>query len=60
VAGDVNKLADMVSSVMLHGQMSDSMRSILVSTLSSISDTKRRVKAALYLVGSSSQAQVQH
>ena len=60
VAGDVNKLLDMVSSVMLHGQMSDSMRSTLVSTLSSISDTKRRAKAALYLVGGSSQAQVQH
>jgi uncharacterized protein (DUF1800 family) len=60
VAADVNKLLDMVSGVMLHGQMSDSMRSTLVSTLSSISDTKRRAKAALYLVGSSSQAQVQH
>ncbi len=60
VAGDVNKLLDMVSSVMLHGQMSDSMHSTLVSTLSSISDTKRRAKAALYLVGGSSQAQVQH
>src|SRR5258708_3730541 len=39
-AGDVNKLVDMVSGVMLHGQMSDSMRSTLVTTLSSISDTK--------------------
>jgi uncharacterized protein (DUF1800 family) len=59
-AADVNKLLDMVSSVMLHGKMSDSMRSTLVGTLSSISDTKRRAKAALYLVGGSSQAQVQH
>lgn len=60
VAGDVNKLLDMVAGVMLHGQMSDSMRSTLASTLSSITDNKRRAKAALYLVGSSSQAQVQH
>ncbi|MBI3475006.1 MAG: DUF1800 domain-containing protein [Acidobacteria bacterium] len=60
VAGDVNKLLDLVSSVMLHGQMSDSMRSTLVSTITPITDTKRRAKAALYLVGSSSQAQVQH
>ena len=60
VAGDVNKLVDMVAAVMVHGQMSDNMRSTLVSTLSSIPDTKRRAKAALYLVGSSSQAQVQH
>ena len=59
-AGDVNKLLDLVSSVMLHGQMSDSMRSTLVSTITPITDTKRRAKAALYLVGSSSQAQVQH
>jgi hypothetical protein len=60
VAGDVNKLLDMVSSVMLHGQMSDSVRSTLSSTISSIPDNKRRAKAALYLVGGSSQAQVQH
>lgn len=59
-AGDVNKLLDLVSSVMLHGQMSDSMRSTLVGTITPITDTKRRAKAALYLVGSSSQAQVQH
>jgi hypothetical protein len=59
-AGDVNKLLDLVASVMLHGQMSDSMRSTLVSTITPITDTKRRAKAALYLVGSSSQAQVQH
>jgi hypothetical protein len=59
-ASDVNKLLDMVGAVMLHGQMSDSMRSTLSGTLSAITDTKRRAKAALYLVGSSSQAQVQH
>ncbi len=60
VAKDVNKLLDQVSGVMLHGQMSDSMRTTLVSTLSTISDTKRRTQAALYLVGSSSQFQVEH
>ena len=59
-ASDVNKLIDMVGAVMLHGQVSDGMRSTLSSTLTSITDTKRRAKAALYLVGSSSQAQVQH
>jgi hypothetical protein len=45
---------------MLHGQMSDGMRSTLAGTLSTITDTKRRAKSALYLVGSSSQFQVQH
>jgi uncharacterized protein (DUF1800 family) len=59
-AADVNKLLDQVSGVMLHGQMSDSMRTTLVSTLSTITDTKRRTQAALYLVGSSSQFQVEH
>jgi hypothetical protein len=59
-AADVNKLLDMVNAAMLHGSMSDSMRSTLVSTLSAITDPKRRAKAALYLVGSSSQFQVQH
>jgi hypothetical protein len=60
VAGDVNKLLDMVSANMLHGQMSGSMRSTLFSTLSAISNNTRRAKAALYLVGSSSQFQVEH
>jgi hypothetical protein len=60
VASDVNKLLDMVSAVMLHGQMSDSTRTSLAGTLSSITDNTRRAKAALYLVGGSSQAQVQH
>ena len=60
VAGDVNKLLDMVSLNMLHGQMSDSVRSTLSSTLSAISDNKSRAQTALYLVGSSSQFQVKH
>jgi uncharacterized protein (DUF1800 family) len=60
VATDVNKLLDQVSGVMLHGQMSDSMRGTLVSTLSPITDKKRRTQAAFYLVGSSSQFQVEH
>jgi len=60
VAGDVNQLLDTVSLNLLHGQMSDSMRSTLAGTLSSITDPTRRAKAALYLVGSSSQFQVQH
>jgi uncharacterized protein (DUF1800 family) len=60
VAGDVNKLLDMVSLNMLHGQMSDSMRSTLSSTLSAISSSKSRAQTALYLVGSSSQFQVEH
>jgi uncharacterized protein (DUF1800 family) len=60
VAGNVNNLLDMVSTNMLHGQMSADVRSTLVSTLSAIPDNTRRAQAALYLVASSSQFQVEH
>jgi len=59
-APDVNKLLDLVSLNMLHGQMSDGMRSTLSSTISAIADNTRRAKSALYLTGSSSQFQVEH
>ncbi len=59
-AGDVNKLLDMVSLNMIHGQMSDAMRSTLFSTISAIPNNTRRAQAALYLTGSSSQFQVEH
>ena len=45
---------------MLHGQVSESMRSTLVTTLSGIPDNTRRTRAAFYLMGSSSQFQVEH
>jgi uncharacterized protein (DUF1800 family) len=60
LAADVNKLLDAISAVMMHGQMSDDMRGTLVQTLSGISDNTQRTKAAFYLIGSSSQYQVQH
>ncbi len=60
VAGDVNKLLDMVSLNMVHGQMSDGMRSTVSGMISTISDSKRRAQTALYLVGSSSQFQIEH
>jgi uncharacterized protein (DUF1800 family) len=60
LAPDVNKLLDAISAVMLHGQMSDDMHNTLVSTLTAITDSKERTKAAFYLMGSSSQYQVQH
>ncbi len=59
-AGDVNKLLDMVSQNMLHGQMSDGMRSTLSSTLTTITNPTRRAMAALYLTASSSQFQIEH
>ena len=60
LAANPDQLVTAVAAVMLHGQMSDNMRSTLVSTLSGISDNTRRTKAAFYLIGSSSQFQVEH
>jgi hypothetical protein len=45
---------------MMHGQMSDGMRSTLASTLTAISDNQHRAMAALYLTAGSSQFQVEH
>jgi hypothetical protein len=60
VAGNVNQLLNMVSANLLHGQMSSDMQSTLAATVSAIPDNTRRAKAALYLVASSSQFQVEH
>ena len=60
LAANPDQLVTAVAAVMLHGQVSDSMRATLVTTLSGISDNTRRTKAAFYLIGSSSQFQVQH
>ncbi len=60
LAANPDQLVTAVAAVMLHGQVSDSMRGTLVSTLSAISDNTRRTKAAFYLIGSSSQFQVEH
>jgi uncharacterized protein (DUF1800 family) len=60
LAANPDQLVTAIAAVMLHGQVSDSTRSALVSTLSAISDSTRRTKAAFYLIGSSSQFQVEH
>jgi len=60
LAANPDQLVTAVAAVMLHGQVSDNMRSTLVSTLSGITDNTRRTKAAFYLIGSSSQFQVEH
>jgi uncharacterized protein (DUF1800 family) len=59
LAANPDQLVTAIAAVMLHGQVSDSTRSTLVSTLSAISDSTRRTKAAFYLIGSSSQFQVE-
>ncbi len=60
LAANPDQLVTAVAAVMLHGQVSDNTRATLVTTLSGISDNTRRTKAAFYLIGSSSQFQVQH
>jgi hypothetical protein len=60
LAANPSQLVDAVAAVMLHGQVSDSMKGTLVTTLTGISDNTRRTQAAFYLIGSSSQFQVEH
>ncbi len=60
LAATPDQLVTAVAAVMLHGQVSDDMRNTLVTTLTGITDNTRRTKAAFYLIGSSSQFQVEH
>jgi hypothetical protein len=60
LAATPDQLVSAVAAVMLHGQVSDDMRNALVTTLTGITDNTRRTKAAFYLIGSSSQFQVEH
>ena len=60
MAGTPDQMVDKMAALMLHGNMSDQMRSSVLATVTSISDSKRRAQAALYLIGSSSQFQVEH
>jgi uncharacterized protein (DUF1800 family) len=60
LAANPDQLVTAVGAVMMHGQVSDNMRSTLVTTLTAIPDNTRRAKAAFYLIGSSSQFQVEH
>jgi hypothetical protein len=60
LAGNVDNLLNAISGVMMHGQMSTDMRSTLESTLTPITDPTQRTQEAFYLIGSSSQYQVQH
>jgi uncharacterized protein (DUF1800 family) len=60
LAGSPQELVDTLNGIMMHGQMSDNMKATVLSTVTAISDNKARAKAALYLIGSSSQYQVEH
>jgi uncharacterized protein (DUF1800 family) len=60
LAANPDQLVTAVAAVMLRGQVSDSMRGTLVTTLTGIPDNTRRTQAAFYLIGTSSQFQVEH
>jgi uncharacterized protein (DUF1800 family) len=60
IAANPPELVDTLGSVMLHGQMSDSMRTTVLNAITPITDNASRAKAAMYLIGSSSQFQVEH
>jgi len=60
VASSPDQLVDKLGDLMMHGQMSPQMRNTIVTAISGIPDNTRRVKAALYLIASSSQYQVEH
>ncbi|HSS97075.1 MAG TPA: DUF1800 family protein, partial [Terriglobales bacterium] len=55
-----DQLVDRMGELMMNGTMSPQMRSELINVVSGISDNTKRVQAALYLIASSSQFQVQH
>jgi uncharacterized protein (DUF1800 family) len=60
-AGTPDQMADWLNTLFLHGTMSSAMKQSIVTGLSSVTstDTKNQARAAIYLVASSSQYQVQ-
>jgi uncharacterized protein (DUF1800 family) len=60
-AGTPDQMADWLNNLFLHGTMSSAMKQSIVTALSSVTstDTKNQARAAIYLVASSSQYQVQ-
>jgi hypothetical protein len=61
LAGDPLQLVDAVNARLMHGSMSDSMRAIVVNAVSRVPETQalNRARAAIYLVATSSQYQVE-
>ena len=60
LASNPAELVDTLNGIMMHGAMSDNMRTTVLNTVSALSSNNARAQAALYLIGSSSQYQVQH
>lgn len=60
-AGTPDQMVDSLNTLFLHGTMSDSVRSTILTAVSSVNSTDKtkQAKTAIYLVASSSQYQVQ-
>ena len=60
LASNPAELVDALGTVLMHGQMPDDMRTTVLNTVSAVSNTKKRAQTAFYLIGGSSQFQVEH
>jgi hypothetical protein len=60
LASNPAEMVDSMGGVLMHGAMSDSVRTTVLNTVSAISNNKKRAQTAFYLIGSSSQFQVAH
>ena len=60
LADNPGKLLDQLDAQLTHSQMSAAMRGAILTAISGISDPRRRTLAAIYLIVTSSQYQVQH
>ena len=60
LAGNPSNMVDALATVMLHGALSDDSKAAIVNAVSAYTSNADRAKAAFYLIGSSSQFQVEH
>jgi uncharacterized protein (DUF1800 family) len=60
IAGSPDELVDTLGTVLMHSQMPSDMRTTVLNTVSGISSNKKRAQTAFYLIGGSSQFQVEH
>ena len=59
LAGNPNQLVDALDALMLHGTMSQAMRSSILTAITPTTDSLKRTQMAVYLVATSSQYQVE-
>jgi uncharacterized protein (DUF1800 family) len=60
LASNPAEMVDSLAGVLTHGPLSASARTAIITTVTNLTDNTQRAKTALYLIGSSSQFQVQH